>query len=180
MDFYLRKVQETIASSTAGMSPEHFRRHPEGKWSAAEIVEHLWLTYRATTIAFDRCLKTGKIVTTNPTLQMRIYAFMVLKLEYFPWGRPAPPGTIPQGAPPEMVMARIRDDIVAMDESIRKGEERFGSRQDLVDNPALGPLTAAEWRKFHWLHARHHARQIEKLKWNAPSTDQPVDERLTA
>jgi hypothetical protein len=23
-------------------------------------------------------------------------------------------------------------------------------------------LTAGEWRKFHWVHGRHHARQIRE------------------
>jgi hypothetical protein len=180
MDFYVRKLQETIASSFAGITPEQFKWHPQEKWGAAEIMEHLWLTYSATTTAFDLCLQAGKIATTKPTLQMRIDALMVLKLEYFPSGRPAPPGTIPQGASPELVRARIQGDIVAMDESIRKCEERFGSRRDLVDNPVLGPLTGAEWRKFHWLHARHHARQIESLKRGMSNTNQSVDQPLTA
>ena len=166
MDFHLQQVREAIASATAGMSKEHFQWHPKGKWSAALIVEHLWLTYRATTIALERCLQVGKTATTTPTLSMRMYAFVVLKLEHLPAGRPAPPGTIPKGAPLEMVMARIPGDIAAMDEAIRRCEERFGSREKLVDNPVLGPLTAAEWRKFHWLHARHHTRQIGRLKQN--------------
>ena len=180
MDFYVRKLQETIASAIAGITPEQFKWHPQEKWSAAEIMEHLWLTYRATTTAFDLCLQAGKIATTKPTLQMRIDALIVLRLEYFPSGRLAPPGTIPQGASPELLRARIQDDIVAMDKSIRKCEERFGSRRGLVDNPVLGPLTAAEWRKFHWLHARHHARQIESLKRGMSNTNQSVDQPLTA
>ena len=166
MDVYLQRVCEAIASATAGMSEEHFQWHPEGKWSAALIVEHLWLTYRATTIALDRCLEVGKTATTTPTLSMRMYAFVVLKLEHLPAGRPAPPGTIPKGAPLEMVMARIPGDIAAMDEAIRRCEERFGNCEKLADNPVLGPLTAAQWRKFHWLHGQHHTRQIERLKQN--------------
>jgi hypothetical protein len=180
MDRYLRAVQETIASATTGLSTEQFKWHPYGKWSVAEIVEHLWLTYRATTIAFNLCLKTGKIAITKPTLQMRTYAFMVLKLEYLPWGRPAPAGTIPQGTPPDMVMARIQGDILAMDESIYRCEAQFGNRRDLVDNPVLGPLTATEWRRFHWLHTHHHARQIERLKRVLFSARESVDEPLPA
>jgi hypothetical protein len=28
----------------------------------------------------------------------------------------------------------------------------------------LGPLTGAQWRKFHLVHGRHHARQIRQLR----------------
>jgi len=31
-----------------------------------------------------------------------------------------------------------------------------------MDHLFLGPLTANEWRKFHWVHGRHHARQIRE------------------
>ncbi|MGZ4836286.1 MAG: DUF1569 domain-containing protein [Terriglobales bacterium] len=31
-----------------------------------------------------------------------------------------------------------------------------------MDHPFLGPLTADEWRKFHWVHGRHHTRQIRE------------------
>jgi hypothetical protein len=27
----------------------------------------------------------------------------------------------------------------------------------------LGPLTAGQWRKFHLIHGRHHAKQIRRL-----------------
>jgi len=39
----------------------------------------------------------------------------------------------------------------------------------------LGALTGEQWRKFHWLHGRHHVRQILKFrkqcleKENAPA-----------
>jgi hypothetical protein len=47
-----------------------------------------------------------------------------------------------------------------MDEIIRRAEQRYGRRTRLVDHPVLGPLTARQWRKFHWVHGRHHVAQI--------------------
>ncbi len=41
-------------------------------------------------------------------------------------------------------------------------ERRFGARTKIMDHLFLGPLTASEWRKFHWVHGRHHARQIRE------------------
>jgi hypothetical protein len=31
-----------------------------------------------------------------------------------------------------------------------------------MDHLILGPLTAGQWRKFHWVHGQHHARQIRE------------------
>jgi hypothetical protein len=41
---------------------------------------------------------------------------------------------------------------------------KFGRGKVIAEHPILGPLTASEWRKFHWVHGRHHARQILQLK----------------
>jgi hypothetical protein len=30
-----------------------------------------------------------------------------------------------------------------------------------LDHPFIGPLTADQWRKFHWVHGRHHIRQMQ-------------------
>jgi hypothetical protein len=51
-----------------------------------------------------------------------------------------------------------------MDEVIGQCEARFGKRTRVLDHPVLGPLTARQWRKFHWVHGRHHVKQIQKLR----------------
>jgi len=43
-------------------------------------------------------------------------------------------------------------------------ERRFGKRSKLANHFILGPLTAQEWRRFHWVHTRHHMKQIARLK----------------
>jgi hypothetical protein len=58
----------------------------------------------------------------------------------------------------------ITPQIAAMDEIIAQCEARFGKRTLLLDHPVLGPLTARQWRKFHWIHGRHHLKQIKELR----------------
>ena len=74
MDSYLERLQQAIASATHGMSDEELTRQPEGKWSAAEVLEHLYLTYTGTQKAFERCLKAGKPLAGAPTLKQRVAA----------------------------------------------------------------------------------------------------------
>ena len=50
----------------------------------------------------------------------------------------------------EKVVADIGPQIAAMDKLIAQCEERYGSRTKVLDHPVLGPLTASQWRKFHW------------------------------
>jgi hypothetical protein len=91
-------------------------------------------------------------------------AFVVTGLGHLPEGRKAPERTQPRGMPPDEVSRDIGPRISAMDEVIGQCEARFGKRTRVLDHPVLGPLTARQWRKFHWVHGRHHVKQIQKLR----------------
>ena len=168
MDSYLERLQRAIASATEGMTSDELVgrpiKSPEGAWNVAEVLEHLYLTYTGTTKGFDRCLKAGKPLASPITLKQRIAIALVTKLGYFPKGRKAPERSTPKGMPVEKVVADIGPQLVAMDKVIAQSEERFGSRTRLLDHPVLGPLTAQQWRKFHWVHGRHHVKQIQDLR----------------
>jgi hypothetical protein len=154
------------------MTAEQLTWHPQGKWSSAEILEHLLLTYTGTLRGFQRSLQADKPIATAPSRKHRFSTFVVLKLQYFPKGRQAPVTTRPKGTPAKVVLPAIHENIAAMEDAIRACAQKFGNRVKLVDHPILGPLTADEWRKFHWLHGRHHVRQIQQLKSVAPAGEQ--------
>ena len=165
MDFYLHQIRQAVLSATHGMTADQLRWRPAGKkWSASEVLEHLSLTYSGTRIVFERCLQAGKPAATSSTLKERVRALVVVKLGHMPNGREAPAGTRPKGEPADSILAHMSQQIEAMDNAIRRCEERFGSSTKLANHPILGPLTASEWRKFHWVHARHHVKQIERLR----------------
>ena len=164
MDSYLERLRQEITSATDGMSREELTSRPEGKWSPAEILEHLYMTYTGTQRAFERCLKAGKPLATVPTFKQRVAATAVTEFGYFPTGRKSPDQVYPRGMSAEKVVADIGPQIAAMDKAIAQCEERYGSRIKVLDHPVLGPLTAQQWRKFHLIHGRHHARQILKLR----------------
>lgn len=89
--------------------------------------------------------------------------FVVLNLNHMPSGREAPSHTLPRGLSAETVVAEIGAKISAMDEIITRCERSLGSGR-LLDHSILGPLTAAQWRKFHLVHGRHHVKQIRRLR----------------
>jgi hypothetical protein len=164
MDAYLQRLQAAITSATLGMSIEDLRRHPEGKWSTAEVLEHLYLTYTGTVKGFERCLHEGKPLARTPMLKDRMRAFVVTRLGHLPEGRKAPERTQPRGMLADEVTREIGPRISAMDAVIAQCEARFGKRTRVLDHPVLGPLTGRQWRKFHWVHGQHHLKQIRKLR----------------
>lgn len=153
-----------IARGTEGMSAEDLARHPEGKWCAAEIVEHLLMTYTATTGGLRKALAKGKPLGGRPTLKERLFQLVVLDAGYFPSGRKAPAMTIPKGLQPAEVVHAVEQALPDMDAAISECEQRYGSAVKIADHPVLGPLTAEQWRRFHLVHARHHMKQVRQLR----------------
>ena len=171
MDTYLKRLRDAITSATADMNAEALTRHPEGKWSTAQVLEHLYLSYSGTVRGFERCLEAGKPLARAPMLKDRMSAFVVTELGYLPAGRQAPERTRPRGMAVDEITRGIAPQILAMDEVIAQCEARFGKRTLLLDHPVLGPLTARQWRKFHLVHGRHHLKQIKKLRRQGKGSD---------
>jgi hypothetical protein len=166
MDSLLRELKEVLDSSIEEMSNEQMKWHPPGKWSAAEVLEHLYLTYTGTIKGFERVMDAGKPLAARASLRQRCRTMLVFGFNYFPEGRKAPGATLPRGLPAEQVRNETALKIAAMDEIIARSEARFGGAK-LLDHPILGPLTGAQWRRFHLIHGQHHAKQITRLREQA-------------
>lgn len=161
MDPHLERLQREIAAVLNGAQPL-LHEHPSGKWSTAEILEHLYLTYTGTIKGFERLLAAGKPLATKPTLKQRLQALVVVEFKYLPSGREAPRQARPRGIPAEEVLSAISPKIAAMDAIMARCDDQFGSGVRLLDHPILGPFTTAQWRKFHLVHGLHHVKQIRE------------------
>ncbi len=164
MDFYVQRTLHAIESATAGMDLKQLAAHPETKWSSSEILEHLLLTFSGTVKRLQRVLESGTPAAGRPSLRQRLIDVLLLDVGYFPSGREAPESVRPRGMPPQVILSAIRENLVRMDAVIADCERRFGAQTRIADHPILGPLTAGQWRKFHWVHTRHHMKQIAALR----------------
>ena len=159
----LVKLQTTIESAIRGMISDDFARHAEDKWSAAEILEHLSLTYLGTARNFEKCIANGRPGASSDRRSKRWSRIVVTGLGFLPTGRKSSERVLPRGTPAHQVRDEIMSNLARMDAAIVEAEARFG-REPLADHPVLGPLTADEWRSFHLVHGKHHAKQIIKLR----------------
>ncbi|HEY8714459.1 MAG TPA: DinB family protein [Candidatus Acidoferrum sp.] len=164
MDVRLERLRRLLESAIAGMSPEVLLWHPPGKWCAAEVLEHLYLTYTGTTKGFERIMSAGRPLASSASIAHRLKALLVIGVGFLPRGRKAPAIAFPRGMPAEQVCAEFAARMVAMDAVIGECEARFGSRLKVLDHPILGPLTAQQWRKFHAVHGMHHHKQLLQLR----------------
>lgn len=159
MTSHLDRLQHELEGALVGANADSLTQAPAGKWSIAQILEHLLLTYRNTAKGLTRCLEKGSPLATRATAKQRLAALFLLTTGYFPSGRKAPERTVPRGMAVENQQA-IFEEIGAMAAQLDECERKFGANTRILDHPIIGPLTVAQWRKFHWIHGRHHARQI--------------------
>lgn len=163
MDPSIEKALALIDEATGGMSDEELNWHAEGKWSSANILEHLSRAFAGTVKGAQRLLEAGKAECRPCSLREHLFIFTVARVGYFPYGRKSPEAVVPKGLPPRQVMGDIRANLIAVDSALARAEERFGGAKIML-HPVLGPLTVREWRRFHFVHTRHHMKQIRRLR----------------
>jgi len=164
MDYRLDELKQSLESVVEGMSSEQLSWHLPGKWCAAEVLEHLYLTYAATIRGLEKAITSAQPLTTTASMAQRALTFMVVGLGHMPAGRNAPAVVLPRGLPAEQVRNEIGAKLVALDAIIAQCEARFGRKAKLLDHPILGPLTAPQWRKLHLVHGWHHQKQLLRLR----------------
>ena len=160
MNTYLRSTREGIDAAVDGLPLEVLARARDGRWSIAEILEHLTLAFRANTAALEKALASGELRARAPVLKQRLARMMVVDLGYFPRVE-APEITRPSAsiAPAESVTA-IREALAALDDTLTRVAARFGEHALVANHPYFAGMTVPQWRKFHWRHTMHHMAQV--------------------
>src|SRR3982074_3313181 len=110
MDSYLERLRQELEDAIAGASPSALAQAPVGKWNAAQILEHLFLTYKNTNRGFAKCLEQSTPLVTRAKLKHRVAALLVVNLGYVPAGRKAPERAMPRGMPLAEVQQAIPPD----------------------------------------------------------------------
>lgn len=161
----LQDALHEIDSATAGMDEVQLNFHPEGKWSSTDILEHLSHTFEQTGKGMKRCLDAGKNLGDRPTLKQRLFHLLVLDLKHFPQGRKSPPQVAPKGGVSGLdTLDKIKANLVTMDQILSECREKLGTSGRLANHPVLGPLKNEQWCAFHYVHTRHHMKQVRALR----------------
>ncbi len=158
-------MEPMVLGPLHGLEPADWHKAPRGKWTIAQIVAHLALGVdRSSAVFEERSKKEGMIRRSTPG--QAVLRHLTLMLGKFPPGRKATERSRP-GDTPDADLATAQ---------FRMGLERFGTLVEtwpekrqvevFVAHPVLGDLNLPEWVRFHYVHARHHARQIrDRLKY---------------
>jgi len=160
----LQQAQDAIDSATRGMTDEQMHWHPEGKWSAVELVEHLALSYSRSAIGMKKSISENPEKLRRATVKERVGKLLLFGFSYIPPGRKSPEAIHPKGMNVGDALATARRSLSLVDHTLNECEDRLGSGTPLYTHPVLGPLTAIQWRRFHLVHTLHHTRQIDRWR----------------
>jgi hypothetical protein len=160
MNPFIQRAQAEIQAATGHLTVAETAREVPGKWSVAEILEHLTLAFEWNAGALEKALASGDRRAGRVTLRRWLGRVLVIDIGYFPRAR-APESTTPRGSvPPERSREAILEALAALDSLLARAADRFGERTPLLKHPYFGGLTVGQWQRFHWRHTVHHMRQV--------------------
>ena len=154
------EIPDVVLGPLAGRPDAAWYRAPQGKWHAAQIVEHLAISIEYSAVTFEKRRAHDPMVRRPRRLIEKLGHLVIIDIGWFPRGFKAPEGTRPA---PDVTRT-------AAEARFRAGFAKWGElpqlllparRYDLfVRHPRFGDLTLEEWMRFHVVHCRHHAKQI--------------------
>jgi len=163
----LEALEPMVLGPLASLPDEQWAQAPDGKWSIGQIVSHLALGVGAVADGFERRADQNGM-KRRATPRQALFRHMILSVGRLPKGRKSPGVVEPVSSPtPEMVSAEFRMGVERLDALVTSWpDDRKVSV--FVPHPVFGDLNLPEWVRFHYVHCRHHAHQIEvRLRWLA-------------
>ena len=155
-------LPDFVLGPLAKHSDADCQKAPPGKWTPAQIVEHLALGLEWSATGFEARRARDPMLRRPLTVRQRVTKFLIMGLGWFP---------VPVKSPKDAVPAP-QVDRSAAEAHFRRGVERnlelaqlllpARGRDLFLKHPRMGDLTLSEWMDFHVRHARHHVRQIRE------------------
>ena len=160
MNAYLQRAHDAIERDAGSLSADLVARPVPGRWSIAEILEHLTLAFTRNAQALEKALASGELRARAPVLRARLSRILVVDAGYFPRVE-APEMTRPsRSIPPERSVSAVLDALRTVDSVLTRVSARFGDDALVANHPFFSGMTVPQWRKFHWRHTIHHMRQV--------------------
>lgn len=159
----LADLDVIVLGPLAGRSEAEWQRAPAGKWTPAQIVEHLALAFEYSARGVEERRADGPMRPRWPTPMQWLGRAVVFGWRWLPAGIAKSPRVarpMPHVAAPD-AERHFREGLARW----RDLEARLlpaRSRDLYVRHPLLGDLNVDQWIRLHAWHCRHHAKQIRR------------------
>lgn len=158
----LAELSTLVLGPLRGRSDSEWEHGPPGKWTPAQIVEHLALGLSLSADTFKARKHHAPMSRRPRTPAEKIAKLFIFGFRWFPPGRKAPERTTPATG-----VTRVDAEqhfLAALEAWDQVDRALLPERRTnlFVKHPRMGDLTVEEWMRFHMIHARHHAKQIRQ------------------
>lgn len=158
----LAEISALVLDPLRGRSDDEWERGPAGKWTPAQIVEHLAIGLVGSAQKFEERRDRPPMTRRPRSVVQWVGGVAILRLGWYPQGIKAPDGTIPAAAISRVAAeSHFRDGILQW-QTLERDLLPVRPRDLFLKHPRLGDLSLSEWIRFHLIHARHHAPQIRQ------------------
>ena len=156
------RSEVAAAGEAFGAIPEDAWELPlgDGKWSPAEIAQHLTVLYAPLLSELSGVPCIGmRFPAWKRFAARKIFLGRILRGDWYPQGIKSPPEARPAPPLPSRSDAprRLREAAEAFVQAICAAHSRAGG---CITHPYLGKLTAPDALRFFAMHARHHREQL--------------------
>jgi len=158
----LSDLPKIVLGPLADRPDADWYRAPPGRWTSAQIVEHLALGIEWSAVGFEDRRARDPMVRRPLTLRERLGKVLGMHLGFFPPFLEAPSKSVPAAHVERQAAETHFRSAVAKFEAVATLLLPARARDLFVKHPRMGDLTLEEWMEFHRRHARHHARQIRQ------------------
>ncbi len=166
---HIDRTRARLVAAVEGLSEgqQTFRPAP-GRWSAAELVEHLSIVEGGVVRLLEKMLGKGEEESGAASSSSDgLFADPISIEEFVERSRgvklEAPERIRPTGLPLADSLARLRDSRAAL-HALRPRVESADGRSLRFPHPAWGPLDLYQWLLFVGAHEDRHLAQLEALK----------------
>ena len=144
---HLHRAETALTDCAARLTLEQLVRHPDGKWSPADILEHLGLAFpagRRNAARLDRTLTPPGASQSRPPLPHVPRRRLRLLAERANISK----GSRAVGNNPAEVLASALASLRRLDGVLDAVAQGFGVRTKVLKHHVLGPMSVADWRKI--------------------------------
>ncbi len=130
-----------------------------GKWSPAQVTEHLCLAYEVSQQAIDGSFPGASAPRFLRPIIRRLFLGPILKRGHFKPGAKAPGIFTPSSAPGPAVtlLPRLERASQGLTNGV-EAESRAG--RSFIEHPIFGRIPWADYLRLQAIHTRHHRRQL--------------------
>ncbi|MCZ8522244.1 MULTISPECIES: DinB family protein [Paenibacillus] len=158
-----RQIRSNLWAALEELSDEQLNtRVEEGRWTIAQVLEHLYLIEKSLTRAMAKTLREGEVrpVETKPFFQTLDRSRLF----------PAPPYLVPAEGYYTKEELRGKLDASRQDlEQLLAGISDEVLAQKSFPHPVFGLMDLRQWLTFIGVHEQRHWGQIEELKQGLPA-----------